>query len=208
MQITRVARQKRRSEWLNIHVDGEFRVTLPEEVVLRSSVRPGSSITEEELTALEAESAAWRTRDSALLLLSYRPRTEQELKRRLLKKSFPEDAIEECIERLKESKLVDDDAFARAFTSERLRNRPSGRARLLAELRAKGIHPEIAVAAIEAALDGGVEGELEMARRAAMKFRRRPAEESLRARRRLHGFLARRGFSGEAIRTIIKEQSF
>jgi regulatory protein len=208
MQITRVARQKRRSEWLNIHVDGEFRVTLPEEVVLRSSVRPGSSITEEELTALEAESAAWRTRDSALLLLSYGPRTEQELKRRLLKKSFPEDAIEECIERLKESKLVDDDAFARTFTSERLRNRPSGRARLLAELRAKGIHPEIAVAAIEAALDGGVEGELEMARRAAMKFRRRPAEESLRARRRLHGFLARRGFSGEAIRTIIKEQSF
>jgi regulatory protein len=208
MQITRVARQKRRSEWLNIHVDGEFRVTLPEEVVLRSSVRPGSSITEEELAALEAESAAWRTRDSALLLLSYRPRTEQELKRRLLKKSFPEDAIEECIERLKESKLVDDDAFARAFTSERLRNRPSGRARLLAELRAKGIHPEIAVAAIEAALDGGVEGELEMARRAAMKFRRRPAEGSLRARRRLHGFLARRGFSGEAIRTIIKEQSF
>jgi SOS response regulatory protein OraA/RecX len=47
--------------------------------------------------------------------------------------------------------------------------------------------------------------ESELARVAAAKWRPRAGEERPKARARLHAFLARRGFSGDAIREVMAE---
>jgi regulatory protein len=205
MRISRLSRQKRHSDRYNLFVDGEYRYALPEELVLRHRLTVGQEVDEAFLADLEAATASWRVRDTALRLLAHRPRSEWELKHRLLRRSFPAPAVERCIEQLRATGLLDDRAFAEELARHRIRNRPLGRRRLLLELRAKGIAPEVAAAAVAAAFGEERASELDLAHRAAAKFRRRSGEDRARARRRLAALLSRRGFPGEVVREVMQE---
>lgn len=205
MKITAVRTQRRERERLNVHVDGEFRLALASEVVLRHGLRAGVEITEERLRELEAEDLAWKAKQSSLSLLSYRPRTARELQRRLVRKDFPEDLAASTVEDLRARGLVDDAAFAESFVRDRVRLKPRGRRRIVQELRAKGVDPATAEAAISEVMEGEDTSETELARAAAARWSPRPGEDPRGARRRLYGFLARRGFGGEAIRAVLED---
>lgn len=205
MKITAIRAQRRQRERLNVHVDGEFRLALPSEVILRRGLRAGMEITEAAIRELEAEDLAWKARQASLTLLSYRPRTARELQRRLERKDFPGEVARATVEDLRSRGLVDDAAFAESFVRDRMRMRPRGRRRLIQELRAKGVDPDAADSAISRVLEGEDASELDLARKAAERWAPRAGEEPRSARRRLHGFLARRGFGSDAIRTVMDE---
>lgn len=205
MKITAIRAQRRARERLNVHVDGEFRLALAREVVLRRGLRAGVEITEAEISELETEDVAWKAREASFTLLSYRPRTARELQRRLERKEFPEDVARATVEDLRTRGLVDDAAFAESFVRDRVRMRPRGRRRLVQELRAKGVDLEAADSAISRVLEGEGASELDLARRAAARWSPRDGEDPRSARRRLHGLLARRGFGSDAIRTVMDE---
>jgi regulatory protein len=120
-------------------------------------------------------------------------------------KGYGPDVAEEVIGRLRELGMIDDAAFAGMLARDRVRLRPQGSRRLANELRQKGVDEETARAAIRETMEGEETDERELARRAAAKWKPRPGEEPERARRRLHGFLARRGFDGEIIREVLDE---
>lgn len=205
MKITAIKAQRRERERLNVHVDGEFRLALASEVVLRRGLRVGADITESELRELEAEDLAWKARQASLNLLSYRPRTARELQRRLQQKEFPEELAAATVEDLRARGLVDDAAYAESFVRDRVRLRPRGKRRLIQELRAKGVDPDIAATAIAEVLEVEETSEAELARAAAAKWSPRPGEDPGSARRRLYGFLARRGFGSDAIREVMED---
>lgn len=150
-------------------------------------------------------------REAALRLLAHRPRSEEELRRRLDRKGFADDAIDACIEELRGRGLVDDAAFAGSWVRDRVRLRPRGPSRLVGELLRKGVSRRIAEAAVERVFAEEEVTEAELAREAALAWlrkqgpgaRRRLAsgeyDERERARRRLYGYLARRGFRGVAV---------
>lgn len=105
---------------------------------------------------------------------------------------------------LKRQGLVDDAQFARLFVAQQMHARPAGRRLLVSRLRAKGVQPELASAAV--ALEASGQDELEVARRLASK--RAPALRGLpreAAQRRLFGFLSRRGFSSEVVYKVMRE---
>ena len=94
--------------------------------------------------------ARWRDEDArrgaleaALRLLSYRPRSEQELRRRLeaegLRRSAP---VDEALARLRELGYVNDAAFARFYTETQQASRPRSQRLLTGELRRRGIEAE------------------------------------------------------------------
>jgi regulatory protein len=208
MKITAIEPQKHHPERVNVHVDGTFRLALAQEIVLRASLRAGDSITEQRIQELEGEDHRWKAREASLNLLSYRPRTARELERRLRRKEFPEGVAESTVEELVDKGLVDDSAFAESFVRDRVRLRPRGRRRLVQELRAKGVDAETAEAAVGEVMETEEVSELELAREAVARWARRPGEDPQRARRRLYGFLARRGFGGETVRQILEEVEF
>lgn len=153
-----------------------------------------------------------RIRDAALNLLSHRARTRMELRRRLLAKGFRPARVEPCLDRLEARGLVDDEAVAAAFVRDRLRHRPRGKARLAQELRAKGVTPVAAERVVETVLDDEEVTEADLASRVVEGWIRRQGEATLtalaspgrspereKARRRLRGYLARRGFRGSAL---------
>ena len=135
----------------------------------------------------------------ALNLISYRQRTERELRERLAERSDP-DVIDRAVDYLKEQGLVDDEAFARAWSDGRTRNSPRSARALVREMTAKGVSRSIADAAV---LDLDDE---ETVRVAAEKFARRLAGNDYeKFHRRLWQHLQRRGYSGSVARKAVTE---
>ena len=84
---------------------------------------------------------------AALRFLSYRPRSEEEVRRRLSKRFRPT-AVEEAVKTLKDRGLLDDMAFATFWRRSREHNRPLGVAAIRWELLRRGVSREVAEEAL------------------------------------------------------------
>jgi regulatory protein len=137
--------------------------------------------------------------------LTYRPRTEQEVRKKLLKQSFDGAIVDKVIERLYELQYLDDGAYARSYARSRLANRGYGPGRVRLELRRRGVAQPLVEQALEEAYAD--EDPLVMARAQARKRWPRLARESdpYKRRRKLTDFLVRRGFSYETARQVVEE---
>ena len=85
--------------------------------------------------------------DYAIQSLARKMRTVAELKR-LLRARAPEDddgtlAVEAVIAKLKERKYLNDTSYALSYSQYRQGNQKFGRRRVIADLKAKGVHSEI-----------------------------------------------------------------
>src|SRR5215208_3659752 len=135
--ITAIEPQRRpKSRRLNVFVDGRYAFSLDED--LAPMVRVGQPLSELKTAELLLQDEQARAFEAAAGFLSYRPRSEREVRDRLKKREFPEPTIERVIERLKSLKLLDDDAFARYWVEQRQSHRPRGGRLLSLELRRKG----------------------------------------------------------------------
>lgn len=205
MRIAAILRSKRSPQRVTVKFeDGDSQI-LPVEVAMAARLRRGQDLNDDDLRGLQNEAERWRCREAALRLIGFRARSGRELRGKLLQRGFSVALVEQCVSDLFEAGLLDDRAFALAFASDRLRSRPVGRSRLLYELRSKGVDESTARAAVEEAYAASPDDELELARRAARRFRRRSGEDEARAKRRLFGLLSRRGFSREAIKALSRE---
>jgi SOS response regulatory protein OraA/RecX len=135
----------------------------------------------------------------------------EEIRHRLLRKGFPTAEVESCLSWLRDRDLLDDRSFSRALVRDRLRFSPTSPAVLRRELARKGVSPRIANEAVEEVLREEGVSEADLAEAAGRRWAERQGPRALeallsgtrspdreRAHRRLHGFLGRRGFRGEA----------
>lgn len=145
-----------------------------------------------------------KARLAALRLLKVRPRSEAELRRRLADKGFGAGVVDGLVAELKSKKLLNDAQFAQYFVTDRMNMKPMGRRALLMELKAKGVEASVATQAVETASEGRSEFEtaLETARSRASQLKGLAPDA---AKRRLFGFLNRRGFSADVIYKVVKE---
>jgi regulatory protein len=132
-----------------------------------------------------------------LLLLTTRPRSIKEIRTRLKQKGYSEPAIDAAIAKAEGWNYVDDEAFARFWVENREANRPRGRRLLEQELRDKGVDREIVRNAIDEAGINEIEAATELAR---TKMRSYVKLEPEVARRRLSGFLARKGYNFDVVK--------
>jgi regulatory protein len=133
--------------------------------------------------------------------LSYRPRSSAEVRQNLTKRGVSESLAEETVNRLQSAGLVNDETFARAWVENRNAFRPRSKSALRMELRRKGLSDET----IQSVLDEQVDEET-LAFEAARKYARRLAGlEWPEFRRKLGGFLARRGFSYTTLAPVVSE---
>lgn len=149
---------------------------------------------------------ATSTYDVALGLLEHRPRSVAELRRKLLEKGRERSEVDEVIARLIDQQVLDDGAFARQFARTRLTGPGGGasRFRVLQELARKGVARSVAEQAVdELAADEGVDLSAVVHRAAAKKWKSLASLDAPTRRRRLYGYLARRGFNPDEIRAAL-----
>jgi regulatory protein len=143
--------------------------------------------------------SATETYQRALNLLARRDHSVAELGRKLIAKGFPPARVEEALETLVRQGYLDDRRFAERWAESALASGRFVGSRLLLELLRRGIDRETAREAVAAVGADQSERQL-LATLAAKRFATfDPAHASLRERRRVYAFLARRGFSPAAI---------
>ena len=142
-------------------------------------------------------------RGLCLRALTGTPKTRQQLADLLATRGIPDEAAEAVLDRFTEVGLIDDAAFARAWVSSRSTGRGLARRALSAELRAKGIEPEVAAEAVDAVDD---DDERATARRLVdRKVGAMRRLDRATATRRLMGMLARKGYNGGLAAAVVRE---
>lgn len=206
-RITRITSQRRNSDRVNIFVDDIFACGAAYEVLAGEKLRLGDTLHVDVLERLRAADASWKAKQAALSLLAVRVRTRGELIDRLRRKGFNEHSIRYAMDEAERLDLIDDDAFADAWVSDRIRLRPRGSRALVAELGRKRIPAEKARAAVARVMRAENTADEELCMNAAMKWiatGRNGEGEGARTQRRLTAFLARRGFDGDAVRSAVR----
>jgi regulatory protein len=195
-KVTAIEAQKKRSNRVNIYLDGEFAFGL--ERITAAWLRVGQELDEKKIEQLQAEDARERAFQQALLYLSYRARSESEIRRNLLKHEIPESVIEETLQRLRRDGLANDDQFARAWVENRSTFRPRSRRMMELELRRKGLDEESTKSALEDVDDEALA--YEAAQKRSPRFK---GLEWSGFRTKLSWFLARRGFPYSVITAVV-----
>jgi regulatory protein len=194
-KITALKAQQRNPGRVSVYLDGEFAFGLARIVAAWLTV--GQELTEQQIRELKAKDEVEVAMLRALNFLSRRPRSEQEVRRALQKKGIPETVEEQVIASLRESAMVDDARFAGVWVENRTEFRPRGSRALRMELRQKGVQDS----EIDRALEGLDEEwlALQAGRKQVRRYRGLEYDEF---RRKIYGFLARRGFDYETIRSV------
>jgi regulatory protein len=144
-----------------------------------------------------------RARSTAYRYLTIRPRSSVEVERKLHDRKFPPDIVSSVIAHLIKLDYLNDEQFARQWAASRVRSRGFGRRRLEQELRSKGISRGTIKDTLDALFEEAPEADVAR-KEAAKKLRTLTRFEPEVRRRRLAGFLERKGYSSEIIRTILR----
>jgi regulatory protein len=197
--ITAITSQKRNLERVNIFLDGRYAFSMT--VTAAANLKIGQTLTADEQTSLQHEAELSKAQEKALRYLSYRPRSETELRQHLRRKGLDDALIDQVAERLTEHDLLNDDTFADYWVDQRETFKPRSPLALRQELQQKGVSREIIDRALNE-LD-----ESDAARRAAAQrapqLARLPFDQF---RAKLGGYLQRRGFGYSVIREVVQEQ--
>jgi len=194
-KITALTRQKRNPDRVNVYLDDEFAFGLA--AITAVSLRVGQTLSSAEIERLKGSDLEEKAKNMAIRYIEYRPRSIAETRQHLQKKEYPDDIIERVVQRLADVELLNDAAFARYWVEQRETFKPRSKMALQMELRKKGIDRaliETAVAEVD---------ELAAATQAAQaKARRWHNLPKLEFRKKLGGFLQRRGFSYDIVREV------
>jgi regulatory protein len=141
----------------------------------------------------------------ALHFLSYRIRSEKEVRDKLKTKQVDPQTLEKVIAKLKEKKFINDEEFARMWIENRNRFKPRSLRLIKFELKNKGIDNDLINSLIN---DSGfvVQSDLDSAKKLIEKkiekFKNLPEQEIY---QKLGRFLASKGFNWDTIKKSIDE---
>ena len=184
-----------------LFLDGAYFDSVDADCIPKLGLRVGLTIEPEVLRKLIEADEGMRAKNCALALLSDQSYSKSQMIYQLRQRGFGTAAIEITVEDLEQLGHIKDEDFAKRWVARRQRSKPKGKKMLAHELANQRID-RTTVDRVISGIDDSEEADtaLELARKQAKRY------QSLRpevAKRRLHGFLLRRGFDYETIQSVI-----
>lgn len=172
-------------------------LSVHEDILIRYRLMKGQLLTAVQVAEIRKEDERYRAYILAIGYLGFKPRTRKQIQQYLSRREFEESNIQYALDRLESEHIVDDEQYARQFAAGRLRNSSKGRLWIKQELRQRGVSKQTAAEAVDE-LDRNAE--LASAKSAADKKWRSLKGDNKEKKRKLFGFLMRRGFPGDIVR--------
>jgi regulatory protein len=203
-RITEISESNRRPGRFDVLVDGRRAAMLSVDGIVRLALHVSDEWTAPLAQRAADEAEALRVFDRGLAMLAVRAYAVRELRMGLLRKKEPEPLVDAAVARLVTLGALNDEVFARQFVRTRVSR--LGHRRIQSELARRGVSRELAAAAIaEVREEERVDPDEALDRIAARKLKTMSKLDGPTKRRRLYGFLARRGYEPDEIRRVIKE---
>ena len=198
--ITAVKLQKFK-KGVNIYLDGKYAFGLDLENFVKFGLKVGSVVSDERVTEVTKKAEFQKALDRLIMFATLRPRSEKEIKDWMIRKKVNESLKKSLIDRINNLDLLNDRKFARWWVDQRIAFKSKSLRDLDYELRNKGIAKEIISEVLaETEID-----ELGSAKRLIEKnyYKWSRFSGSI-ARQKKSVFLARKGFTWDIIKRVIK----
>jgi|SRR5579872_5483842 len=141
----------------------------------------------------------------ALNFLSFRPRSEKELKDYFIRKRVNLTLTNKIIAYLKEQKLINDLSFAIDWLESRARNKPRSKKMIELELLRKGVDKITIEEALKLS-EVSTLSDIDLAQKIVSKYLKKlNFQNNDAAKKKLYGILGRKGFSFDTIKKVIDE---
>ena len=134
--------------------------------------------------------------NNSLRFLSFRPRSEKEIRDNLKKKKALPLVIEKIINKLKDKNFLNDEEFTKWWVEQRTKFQPKSLRVIKIELKQKGISQDL----IGSIIQNDLERAKELVRKKLPRYQNLDKNKLY---QKLGGFLARRGFDYETIKESI-----
>ncbi len=195
MKITDVKKQKNNPKRYSVFVDGDFAFGLDEVDVLYYKLLNCNEISEEKFNFIKENTVFNKARDTAVKYLSFKARTKNEVAAKLAEKDFTEDIIDKVIALLEKYNYIDDYSYAGSFLRDKFNINGFGTERIKYELKQRGISEEIIEKVVEENCFDEIKKAAELIEQKYGVY-----EFDIKERRKIEGFLLRRGFSFSTIK--------
>jgi len=203
--ITALETQTNDANRTSVFLDGEFAFGVHQDLVVKHGLHVGATLTPEERRAIEQDEQYVEAKQQALDYLAHKPRTEEEVRRKLRRKDAPESVIEDVVARLHELGYLDDEAYASDYVRNRFASKKYGPMRIQRELVERGVDRHVAERTVAEFFED--EDPVAAAREHAEKRWARLADEDdpRRRKQKLYRYLRRRGFTSDTIYPLLDE---
>lgn len=223
MKVTKISQQVKRPDRYSIYIDENYSFSLNEYQLAGSGLRLGKELTSEDLDEFQQDSLFGKAYERSLNYVMIRPRSEREINEyltrtflypkprvfmsktgeRVIKKQEVDKVavsrmIERVMNRLREKKYINDEAFARAWVESREFSKKTSKRRLQQELQKKGVDTEI----IATVLQNSDVNELDNLRALIVKKRRLSRYQDI---AKLLPYLVRQGYSYSDVKDALGE---
>lgn len=204
--VTKISQQKRSSNRFNVYLDNEYAFGISEDVYVTYQLYKGKELTAEQIETIKQADDVQQAYIIAINYLSYRMRTETEIRTHLRKKDLVHDVIERAIELLYQEELLDDSIFAETFVRDRINRSTKGPKVIRQELAQKGIDKGIIDEALKTyTRDKQMDKAFKLGEKEAQKSSRHPVN---RRKDQMKSRLLRRGFTHDVIHEVVDMLDF
>jgi regulatory protein len=198
-RITSLKVQKKNPNRVSVYLDGDFAFGVSR--IVAAWLHIGQELSDEKITDLQRQETQEAALQKAMLLLSYRPRSEAEISQKLRDDGYEAEVIKIAMDRLRSNGLLQDESFAKTWVENRGAFRPRSQKMLAYELRRKGVAEDTIQQALTESSDYN-----DLAYKAAALYARKLASSEWEEfHRRLMSFLARRGFSYGTAAPVVRQ---
>lgn len=210
-QITDIQTQKKDPKRVNIFLDGEFAFGVSLESKIVNKLKIDEQITSEQIQKLIFDDQVERLYERAITFLSFRPRSEKEVRDNLLQKLWRSDkgedekknfesSVSEVLEKLKKLKFIDDLEFAKWWVEQRTKFKKISPRIIKSELFKKGINKEVVETVFNSVEIDPVSLAFDAAKK---KFSSYQKFEPKIFREKMSRFLSSKGFDWEVVKKVV-----
>ncbi len=204
MEVTKIIGQRGNQNRVNLHVDGKFYRGLDRIVAMKLGLKQGMTLTPylvKKLESTQTQNSAW---EYALRSLQRSNKSIKTLRKKLADKFDPQ-TVEETIDKLVGSQLIDDEKLARVLVERYILQEKNSRRQIVAKLFSKGI-PEAIVYEAAAQINQGNEqiSALKLARYKNRQLQGLSWQERF---KKIGAYLARRGFNYQTIKQVVTPEN-
>ncbi|WP_079479374.1 recombination regulator RecX [Halobacillus salinus] len=205
--LTRITTQKKNKNRYNIYLDhghGEdYGFSVDADVLVEYRLQKGMELDDATIRALIQTDTLHKSYTQAINYLSYRMRSEKEIRQYLDDKEVEPEHVDEIVKRLREEKLIDDQEFANSLVRTRVMTSSKGPLLVKKELIEKGVRGSEAE---EALAYFPYDQQLEKATKFAEKKMKSGGKKSRRQQiQNVQQTLMQKGFSGDVIQEALSQ---
>lgn len=198
--ITKIQAQKAKNRF-NIFINGKYSFAVDDTILVTEGLYKGKELKEAEIEDLREKGEASKAYQAALNYLSYKMRSEKEIREHLKQKDY--EMIDPVIEKLKKHQYINDKEYGKSFVRTSFQLKNEGPKKIERKLVEKGLSNEEILTGLE---EYSLEQQKENALKATEKTLKRQKNKSNREiQQKVREQLMLNGFESDIITEVLDE---